>query len=143
MQTQAFKASTRFGVAPKAACVRPSAARRPAVVVRAAAAAEQGAGVDEMGFKLMRKGVKVAAQESILTPRYVDEVVELLRGPPRAPQPTVLALPHAGHSLARPLFLGGRRAASLPGGASRVVGVRANLSRQARPGFPSSECPIG
>jgi len=36
------------------------------VCVRASAAAPD---TDEMGFKMMRKGVKVAAKETILTPR--------------------------------------------------------------------------
>jgi len=69
MQTQTFKANTRFGVARKAGVARVSAVRRAPMVVRAAAATESGGMVDDMGFKLMRKGVKVAAQESILTPR--------------------------------------------------------------------------
>lgn len=44
--------------------------------------------VDDMGFKLMRKGVKVAAKESILTPRFyttdfdeVDEIFNLEKNP--------------------------------------------------------------
>jgi len=67
MQTQAFKANTRVGVARMAGASRVSAVRRAPMVVRAAAASEEA--VDELGFKLMRKGVKVAAQETILTPR--------------------------------------------------------------------------
>lgn len=69
MQTQAFKASTQFGVARKAGTARISSVRRAPMVVRAAASTESGEMVDEMGFKLMRKGVKVAAADSILTPR--------------------------------------------------------------------------
>ena len=68
MQTQTFVSGPRVGVAPRATAIRANA-RRAAVAVRAAAATEQAELVDEMGFKLMRKGVKIAAQESILTPR--------------------------------------------------------------------------
>lgn len=46
---------------------RPAARRSAAQPVRAAAA--EGEMVDDMGFKLMRRGVKVAAKETILTPR--------------------------------------------------------------------------
>lgn len=38
--------------------------RQSSVTVRAAAASE------ELGFKTMRNGVKVAAEESLLTPRF-------------------------------------------------------------------------
>lgn len=72
MQTQAFVSGARIGVAPRAATAVRVNARRAAITVRAAAAAEQAEMVDDMGFKLMRKGVKVAAQESILTPRCVN-----------------------------------------------------------------------
>lgn len=41
------------------------------VAVKATAAPAQEELVDEMGFKLMRKGVKVAANDTILTPRSV------------------------------------------------------------------------
>jgi hypothetical protein len=39
------------------------------VVQPVRAAAAQGEAVDDLGFKLMRKGVKVAAKETLLTPR--------------------------------------------------------------------------
>ena len=39
---------------------------RARLVTRAAAAAQ----ADDLGFKLMRKGVKEAASDSILTPRF-------------------------------------------------------------------------
>lgn len=68
MQTTAFKTGASFTAARKAGAVRTSAVRRAPMVVRATAAPE----VDDMGFKLMRKGVKVAASETILTPRYVS-----------------------------------------------------------------------
>ncbi len=51
-----------LGRAPTAS--RPRVAERRAVVVRATAAA------DNLGFKTMRDGIKVAADESILTPRF-------------------------------------------------------------------------
>ena len=66
MQTQALTSSTRFVAARRAGPARTTAVRR-ATIVRATAAKEEM--VDDMGFKLMRKGVKVAAKESILTPR--------------------------------------------------------------------------
>jgi hypothetical protein len=69
MQTQAFTSSARFGVARKVGPMRVPSARSAPMIVRAAAA--EGEMVDEMGFKLMRKGVKVAAKDTILTPRYV------------------------------------------------------------------------
>lgn len=48
-------------------CLKPrSMTARKSVCVRASAAAPE---TDEMGFKMMRKGVKVAAKETILTPR--------------------------------------------------------------------------
>ena len=64
MQATAFTAGASLGVARPAA--RSSAARRATVQPVRAAAAEQ---VDDLGFKMMRKGVKVAAKETILTPR--------------------------------------------------------------------------
>lgn len=69
MQTQAFTTGTRIGAARRAGSARTTAVRRGPMVVRAAGAAPKEEMVDEMGFKLMRKGVKVAANESILTPR--------------------------------------------------------------------------
>jgi hypothetical protein len=39
------------------------------MVVRADASAANGEETDSMGFKMMRKGVKVAADETVLTPR--------------------------------------------------------------------------
>ena len=66
MQTQAFTSGTRIGAARRAGVIRTSAVRRAPMIVRAAAKEEA---VDEMGFKMMRKGVKVAANETILTPR--------------------------------------------------------------------------
>lgn len=71
MQAQAFTAGARVVYARRAGPVRTSAVRRAPMIARAAAATEQGELVDEMGFKLMRKGVKVAANDTILTPRYV------------------------------------------------------------------------
>ena len=68
MQTQAFTTGTRIGAARRAGSARTTAIRRGPMVVRAGAAPKEEL-VDDMGFKLMRKGVKVAAQESILTPR--------------------------------------------------------------------------
>eukprot|EP00890_Picochlorum_soloecismus_P003880 jgi/Picsp_1/4493/NSC_06714-R1_copper target 1 protein len=51
---------------------------RRSVCVRASAAAPE---TNEMGFKMMRKGVKVAAKETILTPRFYttdfDEMADL------------------------------------------------------------------
>ncbi|KAL4448635.1 hypothetical protein ABPG75_005854 [Micractinium tetrahymenae] len=65
---------------------RPAARRSAVQPVRAAAA--QGEMVDDMGFKLMRKGVKVAAKETILSPRFyttdfdeVDEIFNLEKNP--------------------------------------------------------------
>lgn len=58
--------STRIGVARPA--TRATAARR-SVVQPVRAAAAQGEATDDLGFKLMRKGVKVAAKETLLTPR--------------------------------------------------------------------------
>lgn len=73
MQTKAFSQSARVGTARRAGAVRTTSVRRAPVLVRAAAATEpKNDMVDEMGFKLMRKGVKVAAKETILTPRYVN-----------------------------------------------------------------------
>ena len=69
MQTQAIATGSRIGVARRAGNARTTAVRRSSVVVRAAGAAPKEEMVDEMGFKLMRKGVKVAAKETILTPR--------------------------------------------------------------------------
>ena len=72
--------NARFGVARPA--TRAAGARRSAVQpVRAAAATEM---TDDLGFKLMRRGVKVAAKESILTPRCYGEG-RLLPGAPGAP----------------------------------------------------------
>jgi hypothetical protein len=68
MQAQAFAAGSRVGMARRVGASRTAAVRRAPMVVRAAAAPE-GEMVDEMGFKLMRKGVKVAAADSVLTPR--------------------------------------------------------------------------
>ena len=65
MQAQAFTSGSRVAAAPRAAS-RP-AARRAAGVVRATAAPVEQR--DALGFEMMRKGVKVAAKDSILTPR--------------------------------------------------------------------------
>jgi hypothetical protein len=65
MQTQAFTSGSRLGVARKVGATRTTGVRRASQPVRAAAAADR----DELGFKLMRKGVKEAAEETILTPR--------------------------------------------------------------------------
>jgi hypothetical protein len=60
------------------------AARRTALAARAGPAAAEGDMVDELGFKLMRKGVKVAAADSILTPRCVTgRETGRARPPPR------------------------------------------------------------
>jgi magnesium-protoporphyrin IX monomethyl ester (oxidative) cyclase len=56
----------RVVVARRVGATRTSAVRRAAVVVRATASAEE---TDALGFKMMRKGVKVAADETVLTPR--------------------------------------------------------------------------
>jgi hypothetical protein len=72
MQTKAFSQNARLSSARRAGAVRTTSVRRAPFFVRAAAATEQSGMVDEMGFKLMRKGVKVAANETILTPRYVE-----------------------------------------------------------------------
>lgn len=70
MQTQVF--SSRFGIVPtqvvssRRTAAKHVSARKP--VIAAAAPAKEEL-VDEMGFKLMRKGVKQAAQDTILTPR--------------------------------------------------------------------------
>lgn len=68
MNTQTFVAGSRMA---GARCVMPKrqtvTQRRAAVAVRATAAEKEM--VDDMGFKLMRRGVKVAAKETILTPR--------------------------------------------------------------------------
>lgn len=69
MQTQAFSTGARFGAARKVGASRTQSVRRTAPIVRAAAQTEEL--VDELGYKLMRKGVKVAAKDTILTPRYV------------------------------------------------------------------------
>lgn len=69
MQAQAFTSGARVGVARRVGATRTTAVRRAPMVVRAAAATEGGEMVDELGFKLMRKGVKVAANDTILTPR--------------------------------------------------------------------------
>ena len=58
--------STRIGVARPA--TRTTASRRSVVQPVRAAAAEAEA-TDDLGFKLMRKGVKVAAKETLLSPR--------------------------------------------------------------------------
>ena len=74
--------NARFGVARPA--TRAAGARRSAVQpVRAAAATEKEM-TDDLGFKLMRRGVKVAAKESILTPRCDGEGRQL-PGAPGAP----------------------------------------------------------
>lgn len=48
----------------RAAPIKAAHVRRGAVTVRASAA------TDEMGFKLMRDGIKQASAETILTPRF-------------------------------------------------------------------------
>ncbi|EFN56111.1 hypothetical protein CHLNCDRAFT_144710 [Chlorella variabilis] len=78
--------NARFGVARPA--TRAAGAHRSAVQpVRAAAATEKEM-TDDLGFKLMRRGVKVAAKESILTPRFyttdfdeVDDIFNLEKNP--------------------------------------------------------------
>jgi hypothetical protein len=67
MQSTAFTTGARFGVTRKVGAARTPSVRRAAPIVRAAAAQEEM--VDELGYKLMRKGVKVAAADTILTPR--------------------------------------------------------------------------
>jgi len=70
-------------------------AHRARVAVRASQA------VSEEGFEMMRKGVKVAAEETVLTPRYValggllarrENSPHVIGGPFRAPLPS-LGLP--------------------------------------------------
>jgi hypothetical protein len=68
MQTKAFT-GTRLSAAQKATMVS-RVSRKSVMPVRATAAPAKEEMVDEMGFKLMRKGVKVAANDTILTPRY-------------------------------------------------------------------------
>lgn len=79
MQTTAFTSGARFGVARRVGAARTPSVRRAAPVVRAAAQTEEM--VDELGYKLMRKGVKVAAADTILTPRFYttdfDEMEEM------------------------------------------------------------------
>lgn len=66
--------STRFGVARSA--TRNAGARRAVVQpVRAAAA------TDDLGFKMMRKGVKEAAKETILSPRWAMRGKQQLTAP--------------------------------------------------------------
>jgi hypothetical protein len=63
--------TSRLGAArpaTRAPGVRPA---RRSVVPPVRAAAETKEAVDELGFKLMRKGVKEAAKDSLLTPRWV------------------------------------------------------------------------
>lgn len=67
MKAQTFAPGSRVGALYNNAQRRTVANRRVSVAVRSAAA--EGEMVDEMGFKLMRRGVKVAANETILTPR--------------------------------------------------------------------------
>lgn len=83
--------STRCFTAAKATRVARRGAAQP---VRAAAdvpkleKAKAGEMVDSMGYKLMRPGVKVAAKETLLTPRFyttdfdeVDEIFNLKKNP--------------------------------------------------------------
>ena len=68
MQAATFTSGARLGVARPA--TRAAGARR-SVVQPVRAAAETKEMVDDLGFKLMRKGVKEAAKETLLTPRWV------------------------------------------------------------------------
>lgn len=58
MQTAAFTTGARVCAARKVGPMRTPSVRRVAPVVRAAAQTEEM--VDELGYKLMRKGVKVS-----------------------------------------------------------------------------------
>ena len=69
MQTQAFSTGARIGAARRVGATRTTAVRRAPMVVRASASAASGEETDAMGFRMMRKGVKVAAEETVLTPR--------------------------------------------------------------------------
>ena len=66
-RTMQATASVRAQFVAARPAARTSVRRSVAAPVRAAAA--QGEMVNDMGFKLMRKGVKEAAKETILTPR--------------------------------------------------------------------------
>jgi hypothetical protein len=68
MQAATFTSGARLGVARPA--TRAAGARR-SVVQPVRAAADTKEMVDDLGFKLMRKGVKEAAKETLLTPRWV------------------------------------------------------------------------
>lgn len=71
LQTFSVRASPLVG---SASSVN-SQARRARVAVRASQA------VSEEGFEMMRKGVKVAAEETVLTPRYVSRGRPTRTGP--------------------------------------------------------------
>lgn len=65
MAASMMKANSQMGrMARSGAAGRPAKASRGIVRVQAAAA------TDNLGFKTMRSGVKEAADESILTPRF-------------------------------------------------------------------------
>jgi magnesium-protoporphyrin IX monomethyl ester (oxidative) cyclase len=85
MQAATFTSGARLGVARPA--TRAAGARR-SVVQPVRAAAETKEMVDDLGFKLMRKGVKEAAKETLLTPRFyttdfdeTDEIFNLEKNP--------------------------------------------------------------
>jgi len=69
MQSQAFSTGACIGAARRVGARRTTAVRRAPMVVRVNASAANGEETDSMGFKMMRKGVKVAADETVLTPR--------------------------------------------------------------------------
>ena len=89
MEAATFTAGARLGAARPA--TRAEGTRR-SVVQPLRAAAETKDTVDDLGFKLMRKGVKEAAKENLLTPRWVPRVA---RGPgDRGKQGFVAWAPH-------------------------------------------------
>jgi hypothetical protein len=89
MEAATFTFGARLGAARPA--TRAAGARR-SLVQPVRAAAETKETVDDLGFKLMRKGVKEAAKENLLTPRWVPRVA---RGPgDRGKQGFVAWAPH-------------------------------------------------
>lgn len=68
MLAATFNSGTRLGAARPATCAPGARPARCSVVPPVRAAAETKETVDDLGFKLMRKGVKEAAKDTLLTP---------------------------------------------------------------------------